>query len=115
MPDPCLSPLIISKIQQGVNNRAYGKSYKNGNIFAGPDASVCGGQEPQSGPLNINTATAAQLETLDGIGPVLAQRIVEYREANGPFASVDGLLEVKGLGPGILEAIRPQITAEEEP
>ena len=61
------------------------------------------------------TATAAQLETLDGIGPVLAQRIVEYREANGPFASVDGLLEVKGLGPGILEAIRPQITAEEEP
>lgn len=47
--------------------------------------------------------------------PVLAQRIVEYREANGPFASVDGLLEVKGLGPGILEAIRPQITAEEEP
>lgn len=74
-----------------------------------------GPQEPQSGPLNINTATAAQLETLDGIGPVLAQRIVDYREANGPFASVDGLLEVKGLGPGILEAIRPQITAEEEP
>ena len=74
-----------------------------------------GPQEPQSGPLNINTATAAQLETLDGIGPVLAQRIVEYRETNGPFASVEGLLEVKGLGPGILEAIRPQITAEEEP
>ena len=72
-------------------------------------------QRPQSGPLNINTATAAQLETLDGIGPVLAQRIVEYRETNGPFASVEGLLEVKGLGPGILEAIRPQITAEEEP
>ncbi|MFQ9052839.1 MAG: ComEA family DNA-binding protein [Oscillospiraceae bacterium] len=43
-----------------------------------------GPQEPQSGPLNINTATAAQLETLDGIGPVLAQRIVEYRETNGP-------------------------------
>ena len=57
----------------------------------------------------------AQLETLDGIGPVLAQRIVDYRETNGPFASVEGLLEVKGLGPGILEAIRPQITAEEEP
>lgn len=74
-----------------------------------------GPQEPQSGPLNINTSTAAQLETLDGIGPVLAQRIVEYRETNGPFASVEGLLEVKGLGPGILEAIRPQITAEEEP
>ena len=46
---------------------------------------------------------------------MLGESIVEYREANGPFASVDGLLEVKGLGPGILEAIRPQITAEEEP
>lgn len=74
-----------------------------------------GPQEPESCPLNINTATAAQLETLDGIGQVLAQRIVDYRNANGPFASVEGLLEVKGLGPGILEAIRPQITAEEEP
>lgn len=74
-----------------------------------------GPQEPQSGPLNINTATAAQLETLDGIGQVLAQRIVDYRNANGPFASVDDLLEVNGIGPGILETIRPQITIEEEP
>lgn len=141
MPDPCLSPLIISKIQQGVNNRAYGKSYKTEIfllvltlLFAAAAAALfftgrprsegytvttqrddAGPQEPQSGPLNINTATAAQLETLDGIGQVLAQRIVDYRNANGPFASVDGLLEVKGLGPGILEAIRPQITAEEEP
>lgn len=141
MPDPCLSPLIISKIQQGVNNRAYGKSYKNGNIllvltllFAAAAAALfftgrprsegytvttqrddAGPQEPQSGPLNINTATAAQLETLDGIGQVLAQRIVDYRNANGPFASVDDLLEVNGIGPGILETIRPQITIEEEP
>ena len=65
--------------------------------------------------LNINTATAGQLETLDGIGQVLAQRIVDYRNANGPFASVDDLLEVNGIGPGILETIRPQITTEEEP
>lgn len=80
-----------------------------------PSGTTPAPRSPQSGPLNINTATAAQLETLDGIGPVLAQRIVDYRETNGPFASVEGLLEVKGLGPGILEAIRPQITAEEEP
>ena len=69
-------------------------------------------RQPESCPLNINTATAGQLETLDGIGQVLAQRIVDYRNANGPFASVDDLLEVNGIGPGILEAIRPQITTE---
>ena len=72
-------------------------------------------RQPESCPLNINTATAGQLETLDGIGQVLAQRIVDYRNANGPFASVDDLLEVNGIGPGILETIRPQITTEEEP
>ena len=72
-------------------------------------------EETEEDRVNINTASASELDALPGIGPVLAQRIVEYREANGPFASVDGLLEVKGLGPGILEAIRPQITAEEEP
>ena len=65
-------------------------------------------RQPESCPLNINTATA-------GIGQVLAQRIVDYRNANGPFASVDDLLEVNGIGPGILETIRPQITTEEEP
>ena len=70
-------------------------------------------RQPESCPLNINTA--GQLETLDGIGQVLAQRIVDYRNANGPFASVDDLLEVNGIGPGILETIRPQITTEEEP
>ena len=141
MPVPCLLPFIISKIQQGVNNRAYGKSYKNGNIllvltllFAALSAALFFTGRPQSEgytvtaqrgddsprqsescPLNINTATVGQLETLDGIGQVLAQRIVDYRNANGPFASVDDLLEVNGIGPGILETIRPQITTEEEP
>ena len=69
----------------------------------------------EPGPLDLNHATAQELTTLPGIGEVLAQRIVDYRNANGPFASVDDLLEVNGIGPGILETIRPQITTEEEP
>ncbi len=61
-------------------------------------------------PININTATAAQLEALDGIGPVLAQRIVAYREQNGPFTTVDDLDAVPGIGPKRLAAIRDRCT-----
>lgn len=69
--------------------------------------------EPE-GPLNINTATAEQLDALYGIGPVLAQRIIQYRQENGPFTSVEELLEVKGIGPSVLEKIEDLITTEEE-
>jgi competence protein ComEA len=50
--------------------------------------------------LNINTASASELETLPGIGPTYARRIVEYREQNGPFATIEEVMEVKGIGPG---------------
>ncbi|MBU1747883.1 MAG: helix-hairpin-helix domain-containing protein [Chloroflexi bacterium] len=50
------------------------------------------------GKININTTTTAEFETLPGIGPALAQRIVEYREKNGPFASIDGIKQVGGIG-----------------
>ena len=60
------------------------------------DASI---PEPtDSGLININTATAAQLDTLPGIGPVLAQRIIDYRQANGPFTSLSQLMLVEGIG-----------------
>ena len=62
--------------------------------------------------ININTATDAQLGTLKGIGPALAQRIVTYREKNGAFKTVDDLANVKGIGPHKLAIIRDQITAE---
>ncbi len=76
---------------------------------SGAADATAGGQPPGSataGPLDLNQATAAQLETLPGIGPATAQAIVRHREANGPFRSVDALIEVRGIGPAKLEAIR---------
>lgn len=65
-----------------------------------------------AGRLNLNTASAEQLTTLRGIGTVLAERIVAYREQHGAFHSVDELGEVKGIGEGKLAALRNQVTVE---
>lgn len=62
------------------------------------------------GLVNINTADPTELETLPGIGEVIAQRIVDHRTANGPFASVEELLEVSGIGDAILGSIRELVT-----
>lgn len=66
------------------------------------------GEGPGGGSVvNVNTADAAALEALPGVGPSTAQAIVAHREANGPFRSVDELIEVRGIGPAKLEQIRP--------
>lgn len=63
-----------------------------------------------SGLVSLNNATAAQLEELPGIGPVLAERIVKDREVNGPFRSVEDLDRVSGVGPAILANVREHVT-----
>jgi len=75
-------------------------------------ASMAGGTAPSSGGtlVNINTASPSELEALPGVGEVIAQRIVDFRTANGPFASVDELLEVSGIGEATLEAMRELVT-----
>ena len=64
--------------------------------------------------VNINTADAEELETLTGIGPSLAQAIIDYRAEHGAFRSAEDLLLVKGIGEAKLEGFRAEITLEEE-
>ncbi|OHV29510.1 hypothetical protein BCD49_36180 [Pseudofrankia sp. EUN1h] len=68
-----------------------------------------GGAGTAAGPVHLNTATAEQLDTLPGIGPVLAERIVRYRDENGPFASPEQLAEVPGVGDRRLAELLPLI------
>ena len=62
---------------------------------------------PAGAVLDLDTATASELDRLPGIGPVLAARIVEQRRLHGRFRSVDELLSVPGIGPRLLERLRP--------
>jgi competence protein ComEA len=62
-----------------------------------------------SGPININRATARQLDALDGIGPVIAARIVEYRKVNGSFLSIDDLQKVSGIGAAKFAQIKSKV------
>ena len=66
-------------------------------------------------PLELNTASAADLEALPGIGPALAQTIVTYRTAHGPFRTIDDLLQVSGIGLKKLENLRPHLVISESP
>ena len=61
------------------------------------------------GRVHLNSAGVVDLEQIDGVGPVLAARIVEYREANGPFLSVEDLLDVAGIGEAKLAALRDDV------
>jgi competence protein ComEA len=62
------------------------------------------------GRVNINTATASELEKLPGIGPVRAAAIVDYRQKNGPFRALEDLAAVTGIGAKTLEALKEQVT-----
>ena len=68
-----------------------------------------------SGPVNLNTASQAQLETLPGIGAAAAKRIIEFREKNGPFKKVEELMNVKGIGEKSFLKLKPLITVTAAP
>ncbi len=74
-------------------------------------ASVRGRSKPAAprGPININRATASELDSLDGIGPVIAKRIISYRTTNGPFLVIEDLLKVSGIGDAKLAQFKEKI------
>lgn len=64
---------------------------------------------PSGFTTNVNTAPALELAQVPGLGPTTAARIVEHREAHGPFASLEAILDVPGIGPATLEQMRPYL------
>jgi competence protein ComEA len=74
---------------------------------AGAAVAAAGGEE--AGPISLGTATAAQLDTIDGIGPVTAQKIVEFREGHGGLSSVDQLDQISGIGPATMQSLRARL------
>ena len=77
---------------------------------AAPGAAVAGAGGAPGAPINLNTATLEHLDTLDGVGPGIAQRILDYREQHGAFSRVEELGEVPGIGAKRLATLTPLVT-----
>ena len=75
----------------------------------GAGGGAVGSATSAAGIVDINSATLSDLDALPGVGPSTAQAIIDYRTANGPYASVDDLLNVRGIGPSKLAAMRARV------
>lgn len=82
----------------------------SGSASTAPGTGTSGATPAAGAAINLNTADVAALDTLPGVGPAIAGRIVDWREAHGGFATVDDLLEVSGIGPAVLAKIRDLVT-----
>ncbi len=76
---------------------------------AGPGGTAAAAASAEEGPISLGSATVNQLDTIDGIGPVTAEKIVEYRDQHGGLASVDQLDDVSGIGPATMESLRARL------
>ena len=102
--------IIVPYTGQEIDNVFVFSGGQNAGNAQGSTQNQSGGTS--SGLININTATAAELQTLSGVGPAVAQRIIDFREAHGYFSSVEELTLVSGIGDATLERLRPHITVD---
>jgi competence protein ComEA len=81
-----------------------------GTAIGTPPGAVAGATTAaEEGPISLGTATAAELDTIEGIGPVTAEDIIEFREEHGGLSSVDQLDEISGIGPATMSALRERL------
>ncbi len=89
---------------------AAGSGGAGGAVGAAPAAvGTTAGAAAEAGPISLGTATVADLDTIDGIGPVTAEDIIEFREEHGGLSSVDQLDQISGIGPATMEALRARL------
>jgi competence protein ComEA len=81
-------------------------------VASAPAQTAQAGQPAENKKLDLNRATAEELETLPGVGPVLAQRMVEWRKAHGRYRTVEDMRDVKGIGRKRMEQLRPLVTVK---
>jgi competence protein ComEA len=78
-------------------------------VPGGGEVAASGIGEAEDGPISLATATAAELDTIDGIGPVTAEDIIEFRDEHGGLSSVDQLDQISGIGPATMESLRERL------
>jgi competence protein ComEA len=105
VPKPGETPPVLIGALDGSGTGVVG----TGGSGPGTGGSGPGAGGTANGLVDLNTATLAALDTLPGVGPVLAQRILDWRSQHGRFSSVDELGEVSGIGDKLLEQIRPKV------
>lgn len=103
--DPAATAALREQLRRVDSARSAGKPGSRGRRASA-------GKKPPgpTAPVDLDTASAELIETLNGIGPALAKRIVAHRDTFGPFGSIEGLGRVKGIGPSLSARLAPQVT-----